>query len=195
MFHPGNVYERDGRIYMDACTYEDPEGLLRDLGTARDGRGGTGVVAHPYLYEFDLEAGTCKETRLADVGAEFPRIDDRLVGYENRWGYAATAEPVAGGGPDAIFRRITKYDRTGGASTNRDAVAGQWVGEPVFVPRSPDAEEDDGFVLYLMCDGANGRTALEILDARGVDAEPLARLWLRDRVPMGFHGNYLASPR
>jgi carotenoid cleavage dioxygenase len=191
MFHPGNAYEKDGRIYMDACTYEDPTAFLADLSTARDGRVAGGVVAHPHLYEFDLATGTCKDTRLSDIGAEFPRIDDRLVGYENRWGYASTAEPVEGGGVESIFRRITKYDRTGGPSVNRKIVPHQWIGEPVFVPRAPDAEEDDGFVLYLMCDGAAGRTALEILDARGIDQEPLARVWLRERAPMGFHGNYL----
>jgi carotenoid cleavage dioxygenase len=193
MFHPGNAYEKDGHIYMDACTYEDPAGLLRGIASARDGRPESGLVAHPYLYDFDLAAGTCKETRLSDIGAEFPRIDDRLVGHENRWGYAATAEPIAGGGAEAVFRRITRYDRSGGPSVNRETVPHQWVGEPVFVPRSPDAEEDDGFVLYLMCDGAAGRTAVEILDAQGVDREPLARLWLRERAPMGFHGSYLPA--
>jgi carotenoid cleavage dioxygenase-like enzyme len=190
MFHPGNAYERDGRIYMDACTYEDPAGLLRDLSTARDGRSIGGFVAHPYLYEFDLDAGTCKETKLANIGAEFPRIDDRLIGYENRWGYAATAEPMPAGTADALFRRITKYDRTGGPSVNREIQAGVWVGEPVFVPRTKDSDEDDGFVLHFSYDGANARTALDILDARSFDSAPLARLWLRERAAMGFHGSW-----
>jgi carotenoid cleavage dioxygenase-like enzyme len=29
-----------------------------------------------------------------------------------------------------------------------------------------------------------------VLDARDFAGEPLARLWLRNRVPMGFHGNF-----
>jgi carotenoid cleavage dioxygenase len=191
MFHPGNAYERDGRIFMDACTYEHPQALMDGLDTVRSGRTGSGLFAHPYLYEFDLEAGTCVETRLSDVAAEFPRIDDRLVGHENRWGYAATAEP--GEGADGVFRRITKYDRTGGPSVNRPAVANQWVGEPVFVPRHAGAEEDDGFVLVQLYDGETDRTAIEVLDARAIDAEPLARLWMRERMPMGFHGNWLGA--
>jgi carotenoid cleavage dioxygenase len=193
MFHPGNAYERDGRIFMDACTYPDPAGLLADLASARDGRVGSGITAHPYLYEFDLEAGTCVEQCLSDVGAEFPRIDDRLVGYENRWGYAATSEAGEPAGAASVFRRITKYDRSGGASVNRKTVAGQWVGEPVFVPRSPEAQEDDGFVLNVIYDGPSDRTAIEILDARAIDAEPLARLWTQERIPMGFHGNFLPA--
>ena len=50
-----------------------------------------------------------------------------------------------------------------------------------------------GFVLYLTYDAANSRTAVDVLDARGIDADPLARLWLRNRVPMGFHGNYQSA--
>jgi len=194
MFHPGNAYERDGRIYMDACKYPNAQGLLDSLASARQGIASEGIAAHPFLYEFDLDSGTCKETQLSDISAEFPRIDDRRVGYENRWGYAATADPLAGAkGVDSVFRRITKYDREGGPSQNRPMVEGNSVGEPVFVPRSADAEEDDGFVLHLEYHGDKDRSSLAILDARGVDREPLARLWMPERIPMGFHGNFIAD--
>jgi carotenoid cleavage dioxygenase len=191
MFHPGNAYEEDGRIFMDACVYEDPQGLLDALATARDGRATAGFVAKPYLFEFDLAAGTCKQTKLSDTGAEFPRIDDRLVGYRNRWGYVATSDPADG--VEAIFRRIARYDREGGPMVERQSVDGQWVGEPVFVPRTPDADEDDGFVLCPLYDGATDRSAIDVLDARAIDSTPLARLWLDARMPMGFHGNWLQA--
>jgi carotenoid cleavage dioxygenase len=188
MFHPGNAYEEDGKIFMDACTYEDPQGLLDTLGRIRNAGDCGSLVAHPYLYEFDLASGTCKETKLSDSSAEFPRIDDRLIGYKNRWGYAATAEPGTDSG--SFARRITKYDRQGGPSVDRPQLDGQWVGEPVFVPRHADAEEDDGFVLNQLFDAVSDRSAIDILDARAIDAEPLARLWLDERVPVGFHGNW-----
>ncbi|MEM7413724.1 MAG: carotenoid oxygenase family protein [Myxococcota bacterium] len=188
MFHPGNAYEADGKIFMDACTYESPQGLMDDLDVARRGEGGEGFTARPYLYEIDLAKGTCKETKFSESSAEFPRIDDRRVGYENRWGYAATADPAPG--TAGLFRRITKYDRTGGPSVHREAVEGRWVGEPVFVPRTPDAAEDDGFVLSLVFDARDDASAVEILDARNLDGEPLARIWTDERIPLGFHGNW-----
>ncbi len=190
MFHPGNAYEKDGRIFMDACKYEDAQGLLDDISTIRDASTQTtgGLAANPYLYEFDVDAGTCKETKLSDMAAEFPRLDDRLVGYENRFGYAATAEPSSGA--ESFFRRITKYDRVSGSSVHRDTAHGHWVGEPVFVPRNANAGEDDGFVLNLVHDAPNDRTAIDVLDARAIDATPLARLWLEERVSLGFHGNF-----
>ncbi len=192
MFHPGNAYEKDGRIVMDACTYEDPQALLDWLNVVRAGEGGVGLNAYPYGYEFDLQSGTCKETKYGDSTAEFPRIDDRLVGHENRFGYASTAEPAEG--MLGFSRRITRYDRTGAASIHRDAVDGQWTGEPVFVPRSATAKEDDGFVLFLVHDANRDETAVEILDAGAVDAEPLARLWLDTRIPLCFHGNWGPAP-
>jgi carotenoid cleavage dioxygenase-like enzyme len=188
MFHPGNAYEDDGRIYMDACTYEDPQGLLDWLNVTREGKAGPGLKAHPYGYEFDLANGTCKEVKYSESTAEFPRIDDRLVGHRNRYGYASTAEPAEG--LLGFSRRITRYDRTGAASIHRAAVDGQWTGEPVFVPRTATSAEDDGFVLFLVHDANRDETAVEILDARAVDAPPLARLWLDTRIPLGFHGNW-----
>lgn len=188
MFHPGNAYEKNGRIYMDACTYEDPQGLLDWLDTTRAGVDGMGLKSHPYGYEFDLESGTCKETKYSESTAEFPRIDDRLIGHRNRYGYASTAEPAEG--MLGFSRRITKYDRTGAASIHRAAVDGQWTGEPVFVPRSANAEEDDGFVIFLVHDARRDETAVEILDAGALDAAPLARLWLDTRIPLGFHGSW-----
>ncbi len=193
MFHPGNAYEVDGRILMDACTYENPQGLIDSLDGARDAEVGCGLNAHPYLYEFDLESGTCKETKFSDSTAEFPRIDDRLVGHENRFGYAATAEPDDGA--LGFARRITRYDRKGGASLHRAAAEGQWVGEPVFVPRDAEAAEDDGFVLFPVYDAIRDETAVEILDAGAVDAGPVARLWLDTRMPFGFHGNWAGAAR
>ena len=193
MFHPGNAYEKDGKIIMDACTYENAQGLLDELRILRSGttESAGGFAAHPYLYEIDPEAGTCGERKLAETTAEFPRLDDRLVGYENQYGYAATAEP--GDGSGSLFRRITKYDRKNGTSVHRDTRDGQWVGEPVFVPRALDAAEDDGFLLNLVYDANTDRTAVDVLDARSIDSAPLARLWLRERIALGFHGNFVRA--
>jgi carotenoid cleavage dioxygenase-like enzyme len=32
-----------------------------------------------------------------------------------------------------------------------------------------------------------------VLDARAIDSAPLARLWLEERIPLGFHGNWLQA--
>lgn len=189
MFHVGNAYEENGKIYLDACTYLDAEGLL---GAIRDWR--TGEMnypeAVPFLYEFDLETGACKEKQLSDRGAEFPRLDERRVGHPNRYGYAVVERDRSDNPYARALSTILKYDRRGGASASHDFGVGQWTSEPVFVPRAPDAAEDDGFVLSTVYDGATGKSFLSVLDARNLGGKPLARARLAHRMPMGFHGNF-----
>ena len=129
------------------------------------------------------------ERQLDDRAAEFPRLDDRRVGYENRYGYAVRM-PSDAGGNDQPWNIIAKYDRRGGPSTAHDFGEGQFPGEPVFVPRSADAAEDDGFVLTTVYDGPEASTYLAILDARDMAGAPLAKCHLEHRIPMGFHGNF-----
>lgn len=190
IFHPGNAYEEDGVIYMDACVYRDGKGLLSDLSTIRRGELRGGLLAVPVLYEFDLASGVCRERQLSERYAEFPRIDDRLVGHKNRWGYAASNRAEPSGPVDATFTALVKYDRSGGPSERRELEADHWTGEPVFVPRSAESAEDDGFVLSLVYGGPADRSCVQVLDARDIAGEPLARLWLRHRVPLQFHGNF-----
>jgi carotenoid cleavage dioxygenase len=187
IFHPGNAYEKDGKILMDACTYLDPQALFDTLKSYRSGRIRPGSGANPFLYEIDPQAGTCKETKLADYIAEFPRLDDRLVGYENRYGYAAVNRD---GGQLLVGSEILKYDRRGGASQTHDYGVGQFPNEPVFVARAADAAEDDGFILNVVYDATTDGSYLAVLDARNVEGKPLATARLQHRVPMGFHGNF-----
>lgn len=187
VFHPGNAFEHDGKIVMDACTYPDGGALLEQLAVYRSGQRIPGAGAHPFLYELDLARGTCSERQLDDRVAEFPRLDDRRVGHRNRFGYAVIgSDGLVGPGTSTLV----KYDRTGGPNALHDFGALCYPGEPVFVPRAPDAEEDDGFVLTVVYDGGSGRSRLVVLDARRFDGPPLATAHLEHRVPLGFHGNF-----
>ena len=100
MFHFGNAYEEtDGRIVFDVCFYPDGHRFLDALRTVRQGDLDPGLAAYPTLYEIDPATGSCREQRLDDRSAEFPRCDDRLVGYRNRWGYAGIGR---GDGPTRV---------------------------------------------------------------------------------------------
>jgi len=47
-------------------------------------------------------------------------------------------------------------------------------GEPLFVPRSKDSAEDEGWLVCLAYVAAEHRSALIVLDAKNLDAPPLA---------------------
>lgn len=192
MFHPGNAYEENGKIMMDACTYRDGEKLLRTLETIRDGRASENFAAVPFLYELDLASGVCSERQLDERGSEFPRVDDRYVGYKNRYGFAAL-DRNAGGDLADTWATLVRYDRQGGPNAIHDFGKWQWPSEPVFVPRSSDAAEGDGFVLCTVYNGNTDGSYLAVLDAQNMAAEPLAKCHLEHRIPLGFHGNFVAG--
>jgi all-trans-8'-apo-beta-carotenal 15,15'-oxygenase len=58
------------------------------------------------------------------------------------------------------------------------------------VPRSPDSAEDDGWLLSVVYSAPDHRSRLVVLDARDVEAEPVAVAHLRHHVPLGFHGTF-----
>ena len=69
----------------------------------------------------------------------------------------------------------------------------QDVGEPLFVPRRAESAEDDGYVLAIVYDQSRNASDFMILDARSINAEPVARIPLPHRVPYGFHGNWVPA--
>ena len=71
----------------------------------------------------------------------------------------------------------------------RDATAG----EAVFAPAAPDAAEDDGYVMAFVHNPDRGAADLVILAAQDFTAEPVARVHLPARIPLGFHGSWLAD--
>ena len=64
------------------------------------------------------------------------------------------------------------------------------VGESVFAPDVEGRHEDDGWLINAVFDSSTGRTDLCVLDARDVEAGPIARVHLPQRIPFGFHANW-----
>ena len=67
---------------------------------------------------------------------------------------------------------------------------GVFGSEPAFAPREGATAEDDGYVVTIVADAANGRSEALVIDARNFSAPPLARIELPQRVPAGFHGTW-----
>jgi carotenoid cleavage dioxygenase-like enzyme len=89
-----------------------------------------------------------------------------------------------------LANTLIKHDLMAGTTQEhpfgRDATAG----EAVFGPSSPDAAEDDGYVMAFVHDGA---TDLVLLAGQDFTGEPVARVHLPVRVPLGFHGNWIGD--
>jgi carotenoid cleavage dioxygenase-like enzyme len=181
VFHPLNSYEdAEGRIVLDVVRH--PKMFATDLLGPNEGE--------PTLDRWlvDPKGGPVKESRLDDHGQEFPRMDERRIGRRHRFGYGAGLRgslEVAGG--------LLKHDLERGETIVRDEGAHRQFMEPVFVPRTPEADEDDGWVMAYVHDARENRGEVVVLHAQDFAGEPVARVHLPDRVPFGFHCNWVAD--
>jgi carotenoid cleavage dioxygenase len=175
LLHTANAYEQGGRIVIEAGRarrYDTPPFFL-------------------YRWEVDLASGRVNEQTLDDRIVEFPRIDERRVGLRHRYVYMVEMRFVDGKPAGSQLRR---YDTATGASVASSLGPAQVPGECVFVPRSPGADEDDGYLLSIVYNSARGGSDLVVLDARAIDGAPIARVRLPHRVPFGFHGSFVPGP-
>ena len=187
VFHAMNAWEEGDRIIADV--------MQRDAPALFPNADGTPIAADKQRarlarWTFDLAGASDIFTRtyLDDLTGEFPRIDDRRAGLANRHSWFAAA--TAGGG---MFDGIAHVDNTTCARKLHVLPAGDATSEPVFVPRAPDAQEGDGWLLAVLWRGAENRSDLAVFNATEVDRGPIATIELAARVPFGLHGNWVPA--
>jgi carotenoid cleavage dioxygenase len=133
----------------------------------------------------DPTGGPVKEERLDDMSQEFPRLDERRAGKPYRFGY------TAGLGDDTSLGGIKKHDLDRGTAELHNEGADRAFLEPVFVPKSADAAEDEGWIMAYVYDKSTDKSDVVIVEAQDFTAPPIATIHLPGRVPFGFHGNWV----
>ena len=174
VFHVANSYDVGNSIVLQAVRY--PE-LWR-------GHAGFDQDAMMWTWTIDLAKGTVSEQQLDDRAVEFPRIDDRLAGLQARYSVSV--------GKD----RLVRHDLTTGSAIVHPfgtAASPGVPGEAVFVPGSGPADEANGYYLGYVYDAARDGSDLVILDASDFAGAPVATIKLPQRVPFGFHGNWIGA--
>jgi carotenoid cleavage dioxygenase len=183
VFHVANSFEDEaGRVIVDACAYETM--FDGDLG----GPGGRNLGLERWT--IDPAGGAVKRETLDARPQEFPRPDERFFAspYRYAWSMALPAEDGdAFVGPAPLIR----HDLVERTSTARDFGPHAVLGEFVFVPRSADAAEGEGWVMGYVIDREARTTDLAILDAATL--EDVARVHVPHVIPPGFHGNWLPA--
>ena len=191
VFHPLNAHDVLGDDGEPAAVVLDV--ARHDRVFDRNRLGPDESVPNLWRWTLDLRRGTTTEEQLGDVPLEFPRVDERRVGRRQRHGWATALSDERRGSsvfePDCLYH----HDFDTGVVSRHEFGPGRSVGEAVFVPSSPDADEDDGHLLTLVYDAATDRSQLVVLAAQDVGAGPVATVHLPQRVPYGFHGNWLPA--
>lgn len=182
-FHHINSYVADGELVVDTSAYTDA-GAVDAFYLDRLRAGDPIPVPYPTRHRIDLDRGTVRSRRLADIPLELPRIHyDGHNGRPYRYAYGVGARPD---GRD-FFDRLVKLDVDTGATETWQR-PGTYPGEPVFVPAPDTTAEDDGVVLSVVLDAAARTSFLLVLDARSW--REVARATVPHVVPFGFHGRF-----
>jgi carotenoid cleavage dioxygenase len=183
VFHPLNAYDADdGTVVVDVCRYD----RMMD----RDRRGPFNDVL-PTVDRWVIDPGTrrVQETRIDDRPQEFPRHHPGVGLQRHRYGY--TSE-VTTSGPN-LHGAIIKLDVEHGTSETHEFGPGRGGAEPVVVPKADGVHEDDAWILTVVYDAATDASELCILDAGDITGAEVVRISLPQRVPFGFHGNWVSD--
>lgn len=180
VFHPMNAFDdADGNVVIDVCVYDRmfDQDLLGPFGDCL-----------PRLERWTLSPTrrTCSVAVIDDQPVEFPRHRGSLTGQPYRFGYGTSPTP------DRPWSTL-KYDLTTGARQVFDHGPGRSAGEPVFVARPDASAEDDGWLVTYVHDVPGGTAELVVLDAQDFGRGEVARVVLPQRVPFGFHGNWVSD--
>lgn len=186
VFHPLNAWEEGDKIYCDVMRYD-----VAPLFPKADGSPGEKAAARLVRWTFDLAGASdaIKETPLDDLDGEFPRVDPRVETLKHRHGWYA-ADPTFSGTIKQCA--IAHLDLQTGRRQVYRLNCGDLTSEPVFVPRSADAAEGDGWLTAVIWRAAENRSDLAIFEAQDVEKGPIAVAEMPRRVPFGFHGNWAA---
>jgi len=185
-FHPLNSFDTpDGGVVIDLCVFdkmfdEDILGPFENL---------------PRLERWSLDPSrrTVSTTVVDETPNEFPRHRGSLTAKPYRYGYCASpsVDDAAAGWP------TIKHDLETGGRWVFDHGPGRAAGEPVFVARrdgSGDGAEDDGWLVTYVHDLGRGTAEFVVMDAQDFDrGDYVAKVPLPQRVPFGFHGNWVSD--
>ena len=185
---PQDITSGHKMITCELCEYEQAPLFPTPDGTPGDPRKEVPRLTR-WTFDLDQNSADYKTERLDDLACEFPRLDERYTASNYRYGYLACAshpERILGG-----FDGIGRIDYQTGKFAIHALDEGCATNEPIFVPRTEEAPEGDGFLLANVYDARRNASQLVILDALQPEAGPLATAYLDHRIPFGFHGNWM----
>ncbi|PZN93302.1 MAG: carotenoid oxygenase [Alphaproteobacteria bacterium] len=185
VFHPCNAYDLpDGQVVMDVSVHD-----RLFVAEGSETPGGSIVTFERWIC--DPRTQRVERHVIDTVPQEFPRCDERLTGQPYRYAYTVSLDEGRSAPGDVCG--VFAHDLQEGTRTSHDFGAGRIPGEFVFVPRAANAAENDGWLMGFVLDTNSDTTDLVILDAGDIARPPVAVVAMPQRVPLGFHGNWVAA--
>ena len=125
---------------------------------------------------------------------EFPRLNETRIGQPYRYAYSLFV-PKESGPAGHSEARLFKHDLEAGTRQVHDFGAGKVAGEFAFVPAANATAEDHGWLMGYVINPAEETSELVILNAQDFEGAPQAVIHIPQRIPPGFHGNWVPAQR
>lgn len=185
VFHFGNAWQNaNGDITFDASIYQDI-GVLHELADVMVGK----QVAQPSLAHttlFTLHKNGAVSQKKFDEISDFPRVCEHLTGLQNRYLFHLSSNKTSLWSNSVVARDL-----------NNDRIDQYKFGNEYLVeehvPICPTGKEGVGYLIGTALHVPSKRTCLNIFNMAKVADGPIARAWLPYHLPLGFHGNFIAS--
>lgn len=186
VFHSCNAFDQDdGSVVVDVVAYE----RMFDRSTQGPENSNGAFERWTMAAVSSSLQNKVQRKVLSSERQEFPRCDERRTGKPYRHAYVIGVDDLDKPSANVLYH----HDLHTGETMRHTYGDNQFTGEVVFVPRHADAAENDGWLLSYVHDLNGGNSRVVILDAANVASAALAEIELPVRVPLGFHGNWIAD--
>ncbi|CAL5331342.1 unnamed protein product [Camellia sinensis] len=161
------------------------------------------LLPHLVQVSINLDAdGECQECSVKPLNewnkaSDFPVINQDYSGAKNTYIYAATTSGSRQALPHFPFDTVLKLNTLNKSIHTWSVGSRRFIGEPIFVPKGNQEEEDDGYILVVEYAVSTQRCYLVVLSSKkiGKTGALVARLEVPRSLnfPLGFHGFWAPS--
>lgn len=199
--HLVNAWEEGSRLVLQASisSPEDPP-VFPPVDGAEGPKDWVNATSKIVNWTIDLgsQSPSMEETTIVSNGCfiDFPRVDARFETTPHRqtwWVRKDFSRPaIPHPWVPASCNVIERFDAATGAFDTYHTNDNWAPGEPVFVPRSNDSPEGDGYVIAPVFRNEGQGNAYLIFDAMKLAEGPLATVHVPFHFRPGFHGNWVS---
>ncbi|SHG52819.1 carotenoid cleavage dioxygenase [Kaistia soli DSM 19436] len=150
-----------------------------------------------WTFDMGRPGNNLESTPLTQFPCEFPKSDDRYMGRPYRHGFVIAFDPAKpydgerlGPPPFQFFNMLAHVDVATQKTKTWFSDDQTCFQEPIFVPKSENAAEGEGYVMALANRLRDRVTDLVVLDAQHLDEGPIATVKLPFRLRMSLHGSW-----
>ncbi|KAL7203809.1 hypothetical protein ACSBR2_016959 [Camellia fascicularis] len=161
------------------------------------------LLPHLVQVSINLDAnGECQECSVKPLNewnkaSDFPVINQDYSGAKNTYIYAATTSGSRQALPHFPFDTVLKLNTLNKSIHTWSVGSRRFIGEPIFVPKGTQEEEDDGYILVVEYAVSTQRCYLVVLRSKkiGETGALVTRLEVPRSLnfPLGFHGFWAPS--